>query len=348
MSEIKIRQTIPDAWAEQGQCPLCAAPGMRVQHPTDGADQLQCAACGVTFEVELNGARLHVCHWPDSLAFLHETVAYGWMTLAELLALIRQADPASAPTSPATPGRPPIASPKTEADSGLQKDAGTITRTSAPSPEHRPPAPNAAEIFVLVKKLRTLGNSPKQIRIILTQAEKDPERVQAILGIVAQMERQEQTRQGNKLRLSLSLVGLLIIILVGIGFVLQKNYQTTIVAAGSVLQNTAVPDLAKILNLNTPVVKYGAAPPGSSSGSESVCPPNSKRAAALFGGQEADWYSPQNSNGWIMVHQGQPTEIYIPAGMTAAYLKLGKSLQMVNVNGPATLSGVYYIAVSCP
>ena len=350
MSEIKIRQTIPDAWAKQGRCPLCAAPGMRVLHPAAGADQLQCAVCGVAFEVELDGARLLVCRWPDSLAFLHEMVAYGWMTAAELLTLIQQIVPAPVSTSPAAPGRPPIPTTPTKAemDPGMQKASGAAARTAAPSQKPGPLAPDATEISIHVKNLRSLGNSPKQIRTILTQAESEPERIQAILGIIAQVERQEQARQGKKLRLSLGVVGVMVLILVGAGFVLQKDYQTKLAAAGSALQETAAPNLAKILNLNTPVVIYGAAPPSSYSGNGNVCPRTSQKAAALFGGQPANWYSPPNSNGWVMIHQGQATDIYIPRGMTAAYLQLGKSLQMVNVVGPATLSGVSYIAVSCP
>jgi hypothetical protein len=349
MSEIKIRQTIPDAWAEQGRCPLCAAPRIRVQHPAAGADQLQCAACGVAFEMELDGARLHVCRWPDSLAFLHEMVAYGWMTATELRTLIQQVVPAPAPTSPAAPGRPPIpiTPTKAETDPGMQKAAGEAARRPGLSQKPGPHALDATEISIRIKKLRALGNSPKQIRTTLTQAESEPERIQAILGIIVQVERQEQARQGKKLRLSLGIVGVMVLILVGAGLVLQKDYQNK-QAAGSALQGTAAPALAKILNLNTPVVKYGAAPPSDSSDSESGCPRTSQKAAALFGGQPANWYSPQNSNGWVMIRQGQATDIYIPGGMTAAYLQLGKSLQLVDVTGPATLSGVYYIAVSCP
>jgi hypothetical protein len=197
--------------------------------------------------------------------------------------------------------------------------------------------------------LRALGNSPKQIRTILTQAETEPERIQTILGIIAQMERQEQARQEKKLRLSLGIVGVMVLILVGAGFVLQKDYQNKQAAAGPALQSTVAPAIAvKILNLNTPVVKYGAAPPSGSSGSKSGCPRTSQIAADLFGGQPADWYSPQSSNGWVMIRKGQATDITIPGGMTAAYLQLGKGLQLVDVAGPATLSGVYYIAVSCP
>ena len=80
MSEIPIRQTIPDAWAEQGHCPYCAASGMRVQHPAAGADQLQCTACGLTFEMELDGTRLHVVHWPDALPFFIVMVPDDWLT----------------------------------------------------------------------------------------------------------------------------------------------------------------------------------------------------------------------------------------------------------------------------
>ena len=195
-----------------------------------------------------------------------------------------------------------------------------------------------------------MGNSPKEIRASLTRAEKDPERIQAILAIIARLDRQEQTRQGKKLRRVIGILGLLALLLVGAGFVYQKNLQTKPAQAGLNLQNTQAPNLAvKILNLNTPLVKYGAAPPGISTGDAGTCPHTAGQAASLFGGQPSDWVSPPNSSGWIMIRKGKPADIYVPKGMKAAYLQLGStSMQLVDVDGPATLSNAYYIAVSCP
>ena len=359
MSEIKIRQTIPDAWAQHGRCPFCAASGMRVQHPAAGADQLQCMACGLTFEVELDGARLHISHWPDSLPFMHIMVSDTWMTAAELRALIqRMAAPPSVPASisPAAPDQSsfPITPVKSDTDLGMPDAAVVTTWTPTPPQASAPPALDPTGIAIRIKKLRALGNSPKEIQTILTQSEKEPERAQAILRIIAQMEHQEQSRQWKKLRLSLGIVGGLGIILLGAGFVFLKNYQNKPVGAGPAGQNTPAQDtpvpnpVVKALNLNTPVVNYNAGPPSSSTGDASVCPRTSQQAADLFGGQPGDWVSPPSSNGWIMVRKGKSADIFVPKGMKAAYLQLGNSLQLVDLDGPATLSGVYYIAVSCP
>jgi DNA-binding transcriptional MerR regulator len=316
MSEIKARDTIPVSWAEQGHCPVCSASKMQVQHQSAGPDQLRCAACELAFEVESGGVRLHVTHWPDSCAVQRETVAERWLTAAEMRTLIQQS--VSLPASP-------VPAQKTN--------------------RLKPDLPD--EMVVRARKLKDLGNTPAQIRAILAQTETDPERIQAALVVASQVEHQEQVRQRKKLRLSMGLIGAIVVICMGAGIFLQKMVLSKQTGAASLLQATLVPDLAKILNLNTPVVQYNVAPSGSSSGT-SACPRTAVAAAAMFGGQPDKWSSPANSNGWIMIDTSQGNTIYTPMGMTAAYLQLGSNVVLVEVLGPATLSNVYYIAISCP
>lgn len=330
---------------------------MCVQHPAGSADQLRCTACGLAFELEMDGARLHVSRWPDSLPFLHIMVSDDWRSAADLRSLVKQMTsgsnaatppPATAPIQPLAPIPP------------AESETAAVMPPPAPAAAPKPAAPalDATAIGIRIKQLRTLGNSSKEIRTTLTQAEKDPERVQAILGMIDQMERYEQARQGNKLAWSLGILMVVVILLVGAGYIWQTNFlnQNQPAAggaggpAGAPAQPTQAPNIAvKILNLNTPVVNYGSVPPGASSVSATACPRTAQQAADSFGGKPTDWYYPPGSNGWVMAHAGGGSvNIFVPKGMKAAYLQLSNRLQLNEVAGPATMTDVYYVAISCP
>ncbi|MEW6093555.1 MAG: hypothetical protein AB1531_06275, partial [Chloroflexota bacterium] len=197
---------------------------------------------------------------------------------------------------------------------------------------------------VRVKKLRDLGNSPMQIRKILALAGAKPGQIQAAMEAAYRIERQESSRQQKKMLRSLTFAGIILLACISAGVILQRIY------AGepgevSPLQATLMPGLAEALNLNTPIVQYGAAPAGSGS---NQCPRTASQAADLFGGHADAWSSPPNSNGWVMIDPGQANTLYIPQGMKAAYIELGSTITLVEISGPVTLSNVYYIAISCP
>ena len=317
MSEIKARVDIPVAWAEQGRCPVCSTPKMQVQHKNGSPDQLRCMACGVAFEVEADGAHLHITQWPDSVAVPGGNVIEGWLTAVELHRLAQQPDSNPASSAP------------------VQKDL--------PSKPHLP-----EDMIIRARKLRDLGNSPAQIRTILAQTEKDPERIRAAMEIARQIEQQEQIRQRKKIQVSMGIIGAIVVICVGAGVFLQRMVFSSPIGIAAPLQATLVPNLAKILNLSTPVVQRNVAPPGSNTSSTEGCPRNAAAAASMFGGQADKWSSPAKSNGWIMIDMSQGNTIFTPSGMTAAYLQLGSNVILVEVMGPATLNNVYYIAISCP
>ena len=351
---------------------------MRVKHAAACADQLACTACGLAFELEMEGARLFVTQWPAALPFLHIVVPDDWRTASELRDLVKQMTSSADQTAPAPAATrqpaPASAPANAETASGIPDSAKPAPQPAVPAPQSAPPPLNADAIGIRIKQLRALGNSPKEIRTTLTQTERDPERVQAILAIIAQSDRQEQSRQRNKLAWSLGILMLVVIVLVVAGYIFQENFlnqnQTTVSAAEATagttvprLQPTPVPpNLAvKFLNLNTPVVRYGAVPtgasgngagPGTSSGKgagASACPRSAQQAADLFGGRPADWYYPTGSNGWVMARAGGASvTISIPKGMKAAYLQLSNKLDLIEVQGPASLSDAYYVAISCP
>ena len=329
---------------------------MRVLRDAAGPDRLLCSACGLAFELEMEGARLHVSRWPDALPFLLIMIPDQWRTAAELRSLVKQntsADGLAASASPAPIGQPPLPIPLGNAEVApeLTEPAGLASQPPA-APSKPAPAPLESDaIGIRIKQLRALGNSSKEIRATLTQAENDPERVKAILRIITRMERQEQTRQSKKLFWWLGILAALVIILVAAGYVLQvkTQNQSQANAAGPTIQSTQPPNpLAQLLKLKTPVVNYNAAPPAAPTASASGCPRNALEAASLFGGQPDDWYYPPSSHGWVMARTTSSTNIFVPKGMKAAYLLLSDKLNQVEVQGPATLSGAYYAAISCP
>ncbi len=315
MDTTTVRASIPESWGSQALCPWCSAPKMAVCHTPDAPDQLACGTCGLAFELELGGGRLRVAHWPEPLDALQNESADQWLTTTKLRELARQA-----PSRPDT--RVPISPPKV-----VQVQPASLD-----------------EMVVRIKKLRDLGNSPTQIRNILAQTGAKPEQIKAALEAAKRVERQESSRQQKKMWRSLAFVGITLLACIGAGITLQHIYAGK---SGGVppLRATLMPGLAEALNLNTPMVQYGAAPAGPISNN---CPRTSSQAAALFGGQADAWSSPPNSNGWVMIDPGQANTLYIPQGMKAAYLELGSTIILVEISGPATLSNVYYIAVSCP
>ena len=347
MSEIKIRHTIPDAWAEHGRCPNCAAAGLRVLHPVNRADQLLCAACGLSFELEMEGARLHVCHWPDTFPELNIIISDEWRTAAELRVLIQKLSSEAAVSAEATNAFMPE-----DLESRIQ--SADLRASMGPVPQPPPPTADAADLARRIQELRQLGNTPKQILTSLTREEKDPERLQTIQRLIAPMETQEQARQGQRQHLSLVVVGVLLVLVVAGGIILtllntgpaSRSSSQANGMAGTPTPGARAPQaLVDLLNLSTPVVKYGGAP---SSGSQFVCPHTTAQAAGMFGGVSEDWISPPNTHGWIMISKGGPAKVTLPAGVKAVYLEWSDRLKQVEVDGPASMNGVYYLYISCP
>ena len=245
---------------------------MRVQHLAAGADQLLCTACGLAFEMEMDGSRLYVSRCPDALPFLQIMVPDEWRTATELRSLVKQSTSGPGIAGPmplASTSHSPLPIPPGKAEVALEKQdpAGLASLPPAAPSKSAPPPPDAIAIGIRVKQLRALGNSPKEIRTTLIQGEKDPDRVKAILGVITLMERQEQTRQSNKLFWSLGILVVVLILLVGAGYNLQGRNQTQNQpgAAGPTIQNTQPPNpVVQLMKLNTPVVNYNAAPPAAS------------------------------------------------------------------------------------
>jgi hypothetical protein len=341
MSEINPRQSIPPEWGEKARCPVCSATGLCVARQVNSADQLQCRACGLSFEVEQDGNRLRITHWPTSRPGL---TGWVWLTVGELQALVNQAVPAPVPVQPAgaLQKQAPPAAMNNGATVRTQNGSESTTRPAAAAQQTGRPLPEAPELVARIRKLRSLGNSYPQIRAVLTETIPDPAQRKAALQIAASVERQDQGQQQNKLWTLFGIVAILGLVLVGVVIFLQKNsaVQSSVVAP---VQATLGSDIVQTLRLATPVVHQYAA---DSNLHLAVCPKRPRDAASLFGGRMEDWRS--SNGGWIMLNPTKSVTLNIPYGMTAAYMVVSDHFTLAEVQGPATMENVYYIAVSCP
>jgi hypothetical protein len=98
--------------------------------------------------------------------------------------------------------------------------------------------------------------------------------------------------------------------------------------------------------LATPVVV--AKPTQASAATHSACPTVDTEAAQLFGGETSDWNYDRQNNGWTMTSVAKTVTINVPQGFSAGYLVLVNGPEMRTVNGPATLDGINFVAISCP
>jgi len=101
-----------------------------------------------------------------------------------------------------------------------------------------------------------------------------------------------------------------------------------------------IPPGITVLGIPTPSVAQSGPP-------SADCPFTSELAAALFGGDSANWSFDAENNGWFMTAFAQPITVRVPLNMSAGYLVVGETLEFRNVHGPATITNVNFIAVSC-
>ena len=101
-----------------------------------------------------------------------------------------------------------------------------------------------------------------------------------------------------------------------------------------------VPDGITVVGVPTPAIEE-AGPP------QSECPFTSELAAALFGGRAENWSYDSENNGWYATVFNTPLTVRVPANMSAGYLVLGETFEFRNVHGPATVSNINFIAISC-
>ena len=316
MTNAQVRKNIPNDWSQKVTCPLCAVFKMQVVHPPHGPDQLRCDSCGISFELELGGDLIHVMEWPDGSAALQEDVAGRWISVEELRTLVRMV--------------------------AVRQRTGM----DASKPTYRVNEKILAEVSGTVESLHGLGNTPTQILSILEENEPDPIRLEAARQAVSRLEHSERELQARRLRSSLILAGVILILMIGLGIGLSSVFLAKPNGTVGSQQVPILPNLIKVLHLGTPVVEPTTVPEGTASGKVSGCPNSPAEAVAMFGGEADKWSSP-SSSGWVMLTTSQAATIFIPKNMSAGYLQFSNQLSLTQVDGPVTLTDVYYVAISC-
>jgi len=335
----------------QAQCPICNHKPMQAAHSPNAPDEMVCPQCGLSFEIEHGGSRIRLKDLPAQLRPLGEYFSDQWMTMKEVSGLIER--------KPAPPPQPSAAAPAVSAPANVLPVAQTAAPESASPSE---PISNE-DLLDRARKLIALGNSPAKVRSIFEEGKFPPEQIDAVMKEIEAVDRQQRQSASRSIWLISSVGGLALLIFIGLGIYIIRSPQFQ--------RPTATPaptrpplsiDPAKIL---APFVSggAGAAPlpqnvlPNSgaptaaaqqgSGPAASKCPTSPGEAAALFGGKANEWKpSDQFPGSWIFIST-TATSIRVPAKMTGGYVRGGATLDMIAVNGPATLTNVNFATVTC-
>lgn len=291
----------------------------------------------------MGGDRIRPKKLPPRLGHKSELAANTWLTAMELKALARQVME--------TPGMPP---PPT---------APIIQVPLAPTLRVSPSIPSIEEVIERAKKLYALGNPPSQIKTILAGSRAAPEAVAAAMAEVTRFDRQKRQSSQRAVGWVMGVFGLVLVVLVGGGalMALRPASQSPIATArfnspptsapGNGFSLPSLPDLSAILPNGaaatvaaqpTTAVQRGVGP------GISKCPGTPRAAAELFGGEAEDWsQSPEFGGSWVLIAKGPAVTVQVPSNMSAGYFVLDNGLQMLSVLGPATLSNINFVTISC-
>ena len=344
--------TIPDTWAMQAQCPLCDHKPMQAAHSPNAPDEMVCPQCGLSFEIEHGGSRIRLKDLPAQLRPLRDFLSDQWMTMKEVSELIER--------KPSPPPQPSAAARAASAPANVQPITPPLTAESA-SPSV---ALSNEELSDRARKLITLGNSPSKVRLIFEEAKFPSKQIETVMKEIEAVDRRQRESASRGMWMMSSAAGLALLIFIGLGIYIVRSPQFQRPT------NTPAPtrppfsiDPAKILAPFVSGSGAGSAPlpqnvlPNSgaptaaaqqgSGPAASKCPTSPAEAAALFGGKANEWKpSDQFPGSWIFIST-TATSIRIPAKMTGGYVRGGSTIDMIAVNGPATLTNVNFATVTC-
>ncbi len=344
--------TIPDTWAMQAQCPICNHKPMQAAHSPNAPDEMMCLQCGLSFEIEHGGSRVRLKDLPAQLRPLRDYLSDQWMTMKEVSGLIER--------KPSPPPQPSALRSAASAPANVQLVASPSTAESASPSE---PISNE-ELLDRARKLIALGNSPAKVRSIFEEGKFPPEQIDAVMKEIEAADRQQRQSASRSMWLISSAGGLALLVFIALGIYIIRSPQFQ--------RPTATPaptrpplsiDPAKILAPFVSGSGAGAAPlpqnvlPNSgaptaaaqqgSGPAASTCPTSPGEAATLFGGKPNEWKpSDQFPGSWIFIST-TATSLRIPAKMTGGYVRGGSTIDMIAVNGPATLTNVNFATVTC-
>ena len=343
--------TIPDTWASQAQCPICDHKPMQAANSPNAPDEMVCPQCGLSFEIEHGGSRILLKDLPAQLRPLRDFLSDQWMTMKEVSGLIER--------KLTFPPQPSAAALAASAPANVQPVTQNPTPESA-SPSA--PIPNE-ELLDRARKLIALGNSPAKVRSIFEEGKFPSEQIETVMKGIEVADRKQRQSASRSIWMFSSVGGLALLVFIGLSIYIIRSPQFQRPT------NTPAPtrppfsiDPAKIL---APFISggAGAAPlpqnvlPNSgaptaaaqqgSGPAASKCPASPAEAAALFGGKANEWKPAEGFKGsWVFISP-TATSIRIPAKMTGGYVRGGSTIDMIAVNGPATLTNVNFATVTC-
>jgi hypothetical protein len=225
-----------------------------------------------------------------------------------------------------------------------------------------------------------LGNSNQKVRQILISSKRfKPEHIEAVMEEIEHKQKKTHQKRSVKLLLVLGAVIFACVIAFAFIFFQTQNFLNTNKEAGQYyhtvatdiaqqktdnpaiglggVQTTQVAPGVSVFNVPSPVVETlasGKTQPTSQTsnlygnqghkGVKVVCPINSEAAASIFGGSKENWR--QQNGQWILL-DNNGASVYIPDGMSGGYLIVGSGIEMKSVLGPAQVSNIYMIVITC-
>ncbi len=307
------REHIPDAWARKGHCPVCnASKSLDINHLPEAPDQFVCKECGTAFEVQSTGSKIRVMLMPEVLKPAWMEIINRWMAPPDIQRLYKR-----------------YSSSRLQ---DLPDEEGVV-----PEPEM-----TNREVMSQAIELQRLGNSYEMIRALLLQVGATPRQAD---GAVGRLQRSAEKEKKKRSCFMWAMAAVAVLVLAVIGGVLWFTSRTpapeTLEDSDALFsQFDPAEVVTDLVGIPTPQVVYNSGP------GDARCPASAAQAAELFGGQEDAWSKERGYDAWVLVNVGPPVTIRVPANMVAGYMKMD-SMDMLSVQGPATLHNINFIVVSC-
>lgn len=311
------RDHIPDEWARRGPCPICSTPNtLEVKHLPEVPDQFVCDECGTAFEIQSKGSKIRVMVMSEALKPAWMEIVNRWMDPPEIQKLFKRYTSA-------------------QLDELSDEEQMIIFE----------PELTDREVMYQALELQRLGNDHETIKLLLLQAGATP---QQAAGAVNRIKKTAEKESRKRSCFLWAMGGAAILVL---GLILGVLWITSTSSANQTASETQVNSnslfsqfdlgevMTELMGIPTPqVIQTG---PGSSN-----CPITAAQAAALFGGEESFWTKERGVSAWGMMNTGAPISVRIPANMFAGYMKMD-SMDMISIQGPATINNINFIIISC-
>ena len=308
---------IPDAWAHKGACPVCrASQTLNISHQEDAPDQFVCQQCGVAFEIQSSGGPLiRIKVIPEVLKPVWRDVFDRWMDPADLQVLYQRyhAEQLHASSKKAD----------TPAESVLS--------------DH--------DVMKRVVELKRLGNDNETVGLLLYQAGATTPQIKAALHRYQNATHQQTKGRSQALGWMVTASVLILILLAGIVWML---YELGFISANSSATDEKADLVAELIPVDAFAdISVEVTPEGIRGGPKaSACPTTSSQAATLFGGNRSYWTYKADSHAWMMINDGSPVTVRVPANMFAGYLNL-ETMELKTISGSALIRNANIVAVLC-